>query len=333
MRGGHRRGTTALGNGVTSLITEELVRLGVEVTLFATQDSLTKAELQAVCPRGYEEDRETHPKVWESLHIAHCFERAEDFDLIHNQFDFLPLSYSRLVRTPVVTTIHGFSSEKILPVYQKYDASTHYVSISDADRCPKLNYEATIYHGIDTENFTFCPKPTDDYLLYFSRFHPEKGAQEAIEIARRADKKLIMAGVIQDRDYFDRCVTPAVKTGMVEYVGSVGPERRDALLGGAVALLHPISFDEPFGLSVVEAMACGTPVIAFDRGSMPEIIDHGKTGYRVNSIQEAVTSVEKIAAIDRRACRNAVEERFSKERMASDYLQLYKRILSQYPGK
>jgi glycosyltransferase involved in cell wall biosynthesis len=312
---------------VTSLLTEELVRLGIDVTLFATQDSITTAKLQAISPRGYEENPKLNPKVWECLHISFCFEQSEQFDIIHNQFDFLPLSYSRLVSKPVLTTIHGFSSPDILPVYEKYNGTSYYVSISNADRAPRLKYEATIYHGIDIESFTFREKPHGDYLLYFSRFHPDKGAKEAIEIARLAGKKLIMAGIIQDPQYFEKYVSPAVKSGDAKYVGSVYPAERDRLLGGALALLHPISFDEPFGLSVVEAMACGTPVIAFKRGSMPELIEHGKTGFLVSSVQEAVGCVHKIKEIDRQDCRITVEKRFTKERMAKEYIQVYEKIL------
>jgi len=315
---------------VTSLLTEELVRLGIDVTLFATQDSITTAKLQAVCPCGYEENLNLNPKVWECLHISFCFEQAEQFDIIHNQFDFLPLSYSRLVSTPVLTTIHGFSSPEILPVYKKYDSTSYYVSISNADRAPELRYEATIYHGIDIENFTFREEPEGDYLLYFSRFHPEKGAKEAIEIARLAGKKLIMAGIIQDSQYFEKYVVPAIKSGDAKYVGSVCRDERNKLLGEALALLHPISFDEPFGLSVVEAMACGTPVIAFRRGSMPELIEHGRTGFLVASVQEVVECVDKIKEIDRKECRITVEKRFTKERMAREYIQVYKKILSEY---
>ena len=276
---------------VTSLLTEGLVESGVDVTLFATADSLTKGKLRAVCPRGYEEDRSLDPKVWECLHIAEIFESAVDFDLIHNNFDFLPLSYSGLVNTPVVTTIHGFSSPRILPVYRKYNERTFYVSISDADRSPELNYIATVYHGIDLENFTFRPEP-GEYLLFFGRIHHDKGAREAIEIARRTNMKLILAGIIQDNTYYEQEVKPFLDGKKITYIGSVGPEERNKILGEAYALLHPINFNEPFGLSVVESMACGTPVIAFPRGSMPEIIEDGVNGLLVSDLDEASSAVK-----------------------------------------
>lgn len=312
---------------VTSLLTEALVARGIDVTLFATGDSETSGRLHAVVPVGYEEDRSVDAKVASSLHIAELFEHAEEFDLIHNQFDFLPLTYSALVPTPIVTTIHGFSSPKIIPVYARYNANTYYVSISDADRAPELDYVATIHHGIDIERFRFRQEP-GDYLLFFGRIHHDKGAREAIEIARRAGKRLVMAGIIQDEEYYRREVEPHLGGVDVEHIGSVGPDRRDAVLGGALALLHPINFAEPFGLSVVESMACGTPVIAFNRGSMPELIDSGSTGFLVDDVDEAVEAVGKIGAIDRKACRTAAEERFTADRMAAEYIKVYEKILA-----
>ena len=313
---------------VVSLLTEGLVARGVDVTLFATADSKTAGTLHAVCQSGYEENKKIEPKVWECLHISELFERAEEFDVIHNHFDFLPLTYSELVTTPVVTTIHGFSSPRILPVYEKYNGKAFYVAISNADRSPNLNYIATIHHGIDLDDFTFVPEP-EDTLLFFGRIHPEKGAKEAIEIARAAGKKLIMAGVIQDETYFEFEVEPHIDGNDVTYVGSVGPEKRDELLGKTCALLHPISFDEPFGLSIIEAMCCGTPVIAFNRGSMPELIRHGVNGFLVSNVEEAVDSVQELSGIDRSACRRFVEDNFSTERMVNDYLKIYEQILEQ----
>jgi glycosyltransferase involved in cell wall biosynthesis len=312
---------------VVSLLTEGLVERGFDVTLFATADSQTRAKLHAVCPRGYEEDRSLDPKVWEGLHIAAAFERAQDFDLIHNHFDFLPLTYTGLIDTPVVTTIHGFSSPRILPVYRRYNQHTFYVSISNADRQPSLKYVATVYHGIDIENFTFRPKGGDE-LVFFGRIHPDKGTREAIEIARRAGRRLLLAGIIQDEAYFKKYVEPHIDGRTVEYVGSVGPADRDVLLGQAAALLHPILFEEPFGLSVIEAMACGTPVIAFPRGSMPELVRDGENGFLVQDIDEAVAAVNRLSEIRREHCRRFVEEGFSAARMVDDYIKVYQRVLA-----
>lgn len=312
---------------VVHLLTEGLVRLGVDVTLFATQDAQTSAHLVGTAPRPYEEDPSLDVKVWEGLHIAEAFEQADRFDLIHNHFDFLPLTYSRLVQTPVVTTIHGFSSERILPVYQKYNATAHYVAISDADRHASLDYVATVHHGIDFSEFTLQQEP-GDHLLFFGRIHPDKGAKEAIEVARRAGRPLVMAGIIQDRAYFERDVEPHVDGEQVVYVGSVGPAERDKLLGDAYALLHLISFDEPFGLSVAEAMACGTPVVATRRGSMPELIEDGVTGALVRTPDDAVAALPKLATLDRAHIRRHAEARFSQPRMAEAYLDVYRRVLA-----
>lgn len=310
---------------VVSLLTEGLVARGVDVTLFATGDSETSARLAAVCPRPYAEDPTLDAKVWECLHIASLFERAAEFDVIHNHFDFLPLSYSELVETPLLTTIHGFSSAAILPVYQRYNRRGHYVAISDADRHPSLDYLATVYHGIPLEEFSLRLRP-DDYLLFFGRIHPDKGVAEAIEVARQAGRRLIIAGIVQDKTYFAERVAPHLDGDRVRYVGSVGPAERDALLGGAYALLHLISFDEPFGLSMVEAMACGTPVIACGRGSVPEVVRHGESGWIVGGVSDAVGAVSAVGALDRAQIRASVAERFSRERMVDAYLQLYEGI-------
>lgn len=312
---------------VVSLLCEGLVKKGIDVTLFATKDSMTSGKLKAVCPRGYEEDKNIEPKVWECLHISEVFEKATEFDLIHNNFDFLPLSYSGLIKTPVLTTIHGFSSAAIMPVFKKYNKKTHYVSISNSDRSNELDYIATIYHGIDLEQFSF-KKEIGDYLLFFGRIHKDKGAKEAIQIAKAFGKKLIMAGIIQDQKYFVDELSPHFGEDVV-YVGSVGPEERNKLLGNAYALLHPIFFAEPFGLSVVESMACGTPVIAFNKGSMPEIIQPGKNGFLVSNIKEALIALEKIPEINRQTCRNIVEQKFTVEKMVDNYIQVYKKIIKK----
>jgi Glycosyltransferase len=314
---------------IVSMLAEGLADQGMDVTLFATGDSVTRARLDYICPVPYEENKQIDAKVWECLHIAHLFEQADQFDIIHNHYDFLPLSYSRLVKTPMVTTIHGFSSSKILPVYKMYNENNYYVSISNSDRSPDLNYLRTVYHGIDLRHFS-CNETPGDYLLYFGRIHPDKGAAEAIQIARIFGMKLIMAGIIQDESYYNTQVAPYIDGHNVEYIGSVGPDSRDRLLSRAYALLHPIYFNEPFGLSVVEAMACGTPVVAFNRGSMPEVIKDGRTGYLVRNIDEAVASLKYIPQLNRRECRKWVEERFSKERMVADYLTVYEAVLKCY---
>jgi glycosyltransferase involved in cell wall biosynthesis len=311
---------------VASLISEELVACGHDVTLFATGNSQTSGTLHAVCPRGYEEDPSIIPKVWECLHISELFENADAFDIIHNHFDYLPLTYSGLTSTPVVTTIHGFSSIGILPVFKKYNQRTFYVSISDADRSPELDYIKTVHHGIDIKQFDFQPA-FNDTLIFFGRIHKDKGAREAIEIALDCNKKLVMAGIIQDNAYYDQYVAPHLDNDKVTYVGSVGPDERKRLLGNAGALLHPILFDEPFGLSVIESMACGTPVIAFNRGSMSELIESSRNGFLVDNVAEAIDAVSHINEIDRANCRNHVERYFTVERMVQNYIEVYEKIL------
>jgi len=311
---------------MVSLLTEQLVSMGIEVTLFATGDSITTGKLVSVCERPYSEDPSIDPKVWECLHIAELFRRAGEFDLIHNHYDFLPLSYSDFTDTPVVTTIHGFSSSAILPVYKKYNDSTYYVAISEADKSAELDYIATIHHGIDLNQFTY-EQDAGDYLLFFGRIHPDKGVHDAIKVASKTGKRLVIAGIVQDEAYFKDQVEPYIDGSKVEYIGSVGPAERQQVLGGALALLHLIYFDEPFGLSVVESMACGTPVIAYDRGSMPELIQNGSNGFIVNDLAAAVQAVDKISTLDRRACRDIVEQRFTCQRMAHEYVSVYHRVL------
>lgn len=312
---------------VASNITEGLIEKGIDVTLFATGNSTTKGKLQYVSETAYAENTDMDPKVWECLHISNLMEQANDFDLIHNNFDFLPLSYSRLIKTPMITTIHGFSSPKILQVYKKYNVDNIYVSISNSDRSPELDYIATVYNGINRDEFFFRSTPKE-YLLFFGRIHPEKGTYESIQIAKKAGRKLIISGLIQDNGYFNKKVKPFINNEDVIYVGNSGAIDRNKLMGEAFALLHPISFDEPFGLSVAEAMLCGTPVIAFSKGSMPELIDNSKTGFLVENIDEAAEVVKDIKFIDRKYCHEWACSKFTRQKMIEGYLTVYKSILA-----
>jgi len=309
-----------------SLLTEGLVQRGHDVTLFATGDSCTEATLSSVVPHGWSDDPEIDTKVVECLHIAAVFERAADFDIIHNSFDFLPLTYSDLVDTPMVTTIHGFSSPRILPVFEKYNGRTAYVAISDADRHPRLDYVATVHHGIDTDAFALHA-PNEPYLLFYGRIHPDKGTAHAIEVAHRVGMPLVIAGIVHDQRYFDHEVAPHVDGHQIRYIGPVGANDRSDVLGGAHALLHLIDFDEPFGFSVVEAMACGTPVIAFRRGSMPELVDDGATGVIVDDVDMAAGAVGRVGGLDRAAIRATAIRRFGRDRMIRDYESVYEQIL------
>jgi glycosyltransferase involved in cell wall biosynthesis len=313
---------------VASILAEGLVQKGFDITLFATGDSLTSGKLDAVCPAPYERDSTIDVKVWESLHISNLMEKANTFDLIHNHYDFLPLTYSRLIARPMITTIHGFSSNKIIPVYKKYNSTSAYVSISNADRHSELTYDRTIYHGIDPLKFGFYEQK-EDYLLYYGRIHPDKGTFEAIQIAKRSGYPLKIAGPIQDQNYYGHKIAPLIDDGNVIYLGNVDQAEGSQLLGRAKALLHPILFEEPFGLSVAEAMMCGTPVIAFSRGSMPELIEHGKTGYLVHKVSGAIDAVKRLGELDPYDCRAHALGKFSIENMIAAYMEVYKKIVSR----
>ncbi len=315
---------------VASNCAEGFFTRGHEVTLFATANSRTAGRLSGPVAEGYEEAEDVDAKVAEALHLGSAFARAGEFDILLNHFDFMPLTYSRLVSTPMVTTIHGFSSEKIVPVYQAYDDIAHYVAISDANRHSTLTYEATIHHGIDTAAFTFSAEP-EDYLLFLGRIHPDKGTHRAIEVARRAGIPLVIAGIIQDAGYFDRLVAPEVDGVAVRYVGAVDPAERDRLLGSARALLHLIAFEEPFGLSVVESLATGTPVIATPLGSMPELIRDGVTGFLVADDDAAVSAVRRLPELDRQRCRDEAVTRFHLQRMVDAYLRLFADVVAGRP--
>jgi glycosyltransferase involved in cell wall biosynthesis len=309
---------------ITSLLAEGLTARGVDVTLFATLDSVTKATLDGVSPSGYEENSAIDGRVWEAMHVGHALARSAEFDLVHNHLDWLPLAFSQHCAVPMLTTIHGFSGANILPAYRR--ARSHYVSISDADRSPDLDYLATVHHGIDLDGLPVDAGGGQDLIL-FGRIHPDKGTDLAIEIARRAGRRLIICGIVQDRDYFTELIEPRIDGDRVVYLGSVGPADRGRILGSGAALLHPIRFAEPFGLSAVESMACGTPVIAYRKGSMPEVVDEGVTGRLVRNEDEAVVAVATIGELDRLACARRARERFSAGRMVDDYMTIYRKIV------
>ncbi len=309
---------------VTSLLTEGLVARGVDVTLFATADSITAATLAATSPHGYAEDPSMDGRVWEAMHVAEVLGRSAEFDLVHNQMDWLPLAFASRFEAPMLTTVHGFSGAAILPAYER--ARSSYVAISDADRSVDLDYVATIYHGIDLGALPLDPVGGDD-LVVFGRIHPDKGIAEAIDIAAAAGRRLVICGIVADQRYFDELVGPRVDGDRVRYLGSVGARRRAEVLGTSAVLLHPIAFDEPFGLSVVEAMACGTPVVAYRRGSMPEIVDEGVTGYLARDVPSAVAAVDAATRLDRTAVHERAAARFGVDRMVQDYLRVYGQLV------
>ena len=317
---------------VASNITEGLVARGWKnVTLFATKESITSAKLEGWIEKGYEEDKSKIPLVSTCLHISKVMERASEFDLIHNNFDYLPLTYLPLIKTPMLTTIHGFSDPDILRVYHDHK-DTYYVSISDSDRDPGLPYLATVYNGIDLSNLTFRPKPGDK-LVHYGRIHHDKGTHLAIEVARKSGMDLIIAGIIQDQDYFDNLVKPHVNESSIQFIGPVNPVQRDALLKEAYTVIHLNTIPERFGLVMAESMAAGVPVIAMDLGSCREVIADKKTGYLVNNIDEAAEAVAKIDRIDRKKCLQRVQENFTIDKMVEGYEKIYAEIFKQEAQK
>ncbi|HEY6346477.1 MAG TPA: glycosyltransferase family 4 protein [Bryobacteraceae bacterium] len=309
---------------VASNIAEGLVARGWDVTLFATKDSVTCARLHATVDRGYEEDSAADPKVAEYLHISEAFEHAAEFDLIHSHYDFMALTYTRLVSTPVLTTIHGFSSARIMPVYRKY-GDGYFVSISDADRAPGLNYLATVYNGIDLSLYPLQPTPGEE-LIFLGRIHPDKGVHLAIAVARLSGLPLRIAGIVQDQEYFRKEVEPHLDDREIRYVGPVDVAGKNELFAEARALLHLNTIPERFGLVLAEANAAGVPVIAMNLGSCREVIAEGKTGFLVNTVNEAVQALKRVHEIDRAACRRRVQQCFSIETMVQAYERVYATI-------
>ncbi|AMA75096.1 glycosyl transferase [Thermus parvatiensis] len=307
-------------------LTEALLDLGVEVVLYATCDAETRAPLRCTAAKPLWEDPEADWKVEEFLHIARAMEEAGEFDLVHNHYDFMPLYFTPFVKVPVLTTIHGFSSEKIKKVYRRYAAlpHVHYVAISEADKDPGLPYLGVVHHGVDPRRFRVGEGGR--HLLVLSRIHPDKGIREAILFARKSRLPLKIAGPIQDEAYFQNEVAPLLGEG-VEFLGPVDPETRQTLLDGAIALLHFVNFKEPFGLAPVEAMMSGVPVLARPLGALPETVRHGETGFLVRDWEEALEYLEAVRRLDRWAIRRYAEACFSRERMARDYLGLYRKVV------
>lgn len=310
-----------------------LVARGHEVILFATGDShIPGARLSSVCPRPLGEDPSLPPRQYETLHMAHGLAEARRVDILHNHFNCFPLCFTPLIDTPVVTTLHG--SALLEPdtrvIYRRF-AHLPYVSISDAERegCPELNYVATVYNGIELDQFTFQERP-GDYLVFLGRASAKKGLHLAVEVALRAGVPLVIAAHIppDEEEFFEKKVRPRIDGRRVRYVGEVGPAERNRLLGGALALLHLVTVPEPFGLVLAEAQACGTPVIGFGLGSVPEVVRHGDTGFVVADVEEAVQAVRQVRDIHRRRCREWVEERFTVDAMVDGYIRVYRRILA-----
>lgn len=312
---------------MVSYLTEELVEMGHEVTLFASGDSTTQAELVAVSPCALRLSREcVDPYVYHTLLLEQVFQRQETFDLVHFHTDYLHFPLSRRLEINQLTTLHGrLDMQDLVPLYREY-AEMPLTSISNAQRKPLswANWVANVYHGLPGDLFT--PRAqVGKYLAVVGRISPEKRVDRAIRIALRAGMPLKIAAKIDkpDREYFTQVIEPMLREPSVEFLGEVSEPQKNELLGDAYALLFPIDWPEPFGLAMIEAMACGTPVIAYPYGSVPEVVDVGQTGFIVRDEDEAVNAVEKVEALSRIACRRVFEERFSAGRMAREYLAVY----------
>jgi glycosyltransferase involved in cell wall biosynthesis len=326
---------------VVSYLTEELVRLGHDVTLFASGDSQTSAELVPVCEQALRLDAGCADQLAHHvLMLERVYQELSRFDLVHFHIDYLHFPLSRRHDLAHLTTLHGrLDIPDLRPLYREY-AEMPVVSISDAQRrpLPGANWLATVYHGLPDDLYTFRPRPGKD-LVFLGRVSPEKHVDRAIEIAGRAGMRLRIAAKVDraDRDYFHEVIQPLIRRAgpRVEFVGEVGGEEKDAFLGDAYALLFPVDWPEPFGLVMIEAMACGTPVIAWRCGSVPEVMEDGVTGFVVDDMGAAVRAVERVGGLSRAACRRAFERRFSATRMARDYLAVYRRLLQQRarPGR
>jgi len=319
---------------VVGLLTDELVRRGHEVTLFASGDSQTLAKLESVYPRALRLDPSVKdPSVYEMLNISRVYQRADEFDLIHSHMGHVALPYAMLVKTPTIHTLHGAfnaDTEKLF-IHAK---DQPYVSISNAQRKAKLdlNCVATVYNGIDVSTHQFHPQPSEEpYLAFLGRLSPEKGVHHAIEIAKQSGWRLKMAGKVDrvDRDYFATEIEPHIDGKQIEYLGEANHVQKNALLGGAVAMLFPITWQEPFGLVTIESMAAGTPVIAMKRGSAPEIISDGLTGFLCNSVEECVNAIDKVTKLDRYSIREYVKQRFGIKPMVDGYEAVYQKVVAE----
>ncbi|MFY9741880.1 MAG: glycosyltransferase family 4 protein [Candidatus Sulfotelmatobacter sp.] len=316
---------------VVSWLTEELVRTGHDVTLFASGDSVTNASLVPVCSRALRLDEECQDRLAHHiLMMEEVFSQAADFDLIHFHLDYIQFPLARRAQVPCLTTLHGrLDIPDLVPIHETFREQP-LVSISHSQRAPLLwaNWQGTVHHGMPQRLLT--PREGNGkYLAFLGRVSPEKGVDEAIRIARRAGMPLKIAAKVDQADkvYYEQQIKPMLNCSLVEFIGEIGTEEKNDFLGNAAALIFPINWPEPFGLVMIEALACGTPVIAYRSGSVPEIIDDGVVGFIVSNSQEAVDAVNKLDQLDRRDCRRHFERYFSDERMARDYLTIYQRLI------
>jgi len=321
---------------VVAYLTNECVRRGHEVTLFASGDSITAARLRPACRRALrlEGAKLIDPLAHHVRMIEMVAREAHTFDIVHFHIDYLHFPVTRRQRIAAVTTMHGrLDIPDVHPVHQEF-TEMQLVSVSEAQRGPMpwANWVGTVYHGVPENLFELRMEP-GTYLAFLGRISPEKRVDRAIEIARLTGIPLKIAAKVDvvDKQYFEARIRSMLEDSLIEYIGEIGDEEKSDFLGGACALLFPVDWPEPFGLVMIEALACGTPVIAYRAGSVPEIIEEGKTGYIVETLDQAVSAVRRIGALDRRTCRRVFEERFSASRMCMDYLAIYRRLCGHEP--
>lgn len=322
---------------VISYLTEELVRQGHDVTLFATGDSVTSARLCSVSdhPMRLRDNGLADPLARHLHLVEYVSQRAEEFDLMHFHLDYLPFSQIRRQFTPAVTTLHGrLDIPDLFPIFREF-SDMHLVSVSNAQRKPMpwAGWMRTVYHGLPEKLHPFC-EGSGDYLAFLGRISPEKRIDRAITIAELVGIPLRVAAKVDraDQQYFDRCVRPLLAGPRIEFIGEIGEHEKGKFLGNARALLFPIDWPEPFGLVMIEAMACGTPVIAFRGGSVEEVIEDGVTGFIVSSVEEAAEAVRNVSFIDRKVCRATFEKRFTSQRMCEDYVRAYESTIARKTG-
>jgi glycosyltransferase involved in cell wall biosynthesis len=320
---------------VISWLTEELVALGHDVTLFASGDSRTSAQLKAIWPRALRLDESIRDPIGLHLTMLEQVRRqADEFDLMHFHLDYYPFSLFSRQPTPFVTTLHGrLDLPELQPVFSTF-ASVPVISISNSQRrpIPQANWIKTIYHGLPAHLLT--PQPVrPSYLAFLGRISPEKMVDRAIRIAERCGLPIKIAAKIDkvDRDYFEEKIRPLMSLPFVEYIGEITDEQKSAFLSGAIALLVPIDWPEPFGLVMIEALACATPVVAFNRGAVPEIVEDGLTGFIVEDETSAVGAIGQLSTLSREQVRTRFEERFTARRMASEYLEAYRKLAAAGP--
>jgi len=319
---------------VVSLLTEELVRRGHEVTLFASGDSITAAQLEAVHHQALRLDPKVkEAAIYEMLQLSQVYERAKEFDIIHSHMGCTALPYANLVKTPTVHTLHGIFTPDNEKMFM-HARNQPFISISDSQREPRLglNCVATVYNGVEPSSYKFYPQPSDPpYLAFLGRVSPEKGTHLAIEIAKQTNSVLKIAGKIDvvDVEYYETQIKPHIDGEQIQFLGEANHVQKNILMGNAVATLFPITWREPFGLVMIESMVSGTPVVAMELGSTREVIVHGKTGFLCQSVAECVDSLGKIHTIDRKACRQHVEDHFSVRRMADGYEAVYQQIMAE----